>query len=156
MKSRHNFKIVICMAIIAMQIAAASQSKETAKTKQAETFLAYVKLDKEHPKNQLRLLIDDVLLIGGNDTAALKKYGIDPEDVNNDYAMYNESEKWVAVTTTPKTTFKIIHFDNSNMRHLKLDLNAFKKYMQNRENGILATVTVAGGNIFSIEEYYVP
>jgi hypothetical protein len=168
MKFKNNFKIVICMAVIAMQIVFISQCKKSGNTSQEtgqETsqdkskFMAYVKYDSVLPDGRLRFLIDDVLMVSGDDTAALKKYGIDPNDVNNDYAMYNEKEEWLPYTTPRdhETTFIIIYFDeNSKMERRKLDSKEFIKHVQSRESGILATVTVKEGYLVSIEEYYVP
>jgi hypothetical protein len=53
-------------------------SKESSTTE----MLVYLKLaEGRQSDDQLKLLMDDVLWINGNDTETLKKYGIDPDDV---------------------------------------------------------------------------
>lgn len=128
-------------------------------TRPVNTFTAYVKCDSRHPGYGLSLLVDDVLWIDGDDTETLNKCGIRPEDVANDYALYNESEEWLAFTTISSATFRIVHMDpdNGNVSAQPVEQVDFCKYMSETGNvGILAKVTIEGESILSVEEIYTP
>jgi hypothetical protein len=121
-------------------------------------FYAWVKFSGTEPNGELRLLIDDVIMINGDDMESLKKYGIDPENVANDYALYNEVEDWVSIITLPETTYKIVAYDDDGIPdRYDADKARFKKHMTQR-NGfyILAIVTVENEHLIAIDEQYVP
>jgi hypothetical protein len=124
----------------------------------ARTFFAYVKFDGTQPDDQLRLLIDDVLWINGDDKETLKKYGFNPDEVANDYELYNEVEVWVPVITFPETTFRISVYDDEGIpQYREVERERFKQHLNQSENyRILAKVTVAGEYIFSVGEVYIP
>jgi hypothetical protein len=126
----------------------------------ARDFYAYLKFSGTQPDGELRLLIDDLLWIDGDDTKTLEKYGFDPKEVTDDYELYNEVEKWVPVVTFPETTFNILYYDESSVPYIKsrdVDRARFKQYLC-KESGdrIFAKVTVAGEYIFSVREIYLP
>ena len=116
--------------------------------------LAYLKLDNNQSGAQLRLLYDEVLWISGDDTETLRKYGFDPEEVADDYQLYNEDEFWLLAVTTPETTFKIHQY---NEGYINVNQAAFKKrLMQGDDTSILAKITISNGVVISVDEVYIP
>jgi hypothetical protein len=117
-----------------------------------------VKFSETQADGQLRLLIDDLLWINGDDKETLKKYGIDPENITNDYALYNEVEEWLPYITNPEATFRISIYDDEGFpKYQEVDHARFAKHLTEWEDrSILAKVTVVMGYIVAVNEIYVP
>jgi hypothetical protein len=124
----------------------------------ALTFHAYVKFGKKVADGQFQLLIDNFLWINGDDRETLKKYGFDPDNVDNDYEIYNEIEEWVPVITFPETKYKIFVYNEEGVgSYYDVDQEWFRQHLCEWEGKtIVAKVTVAGEYIFSVDEIYIP
>lgn len=115
-----------------------------------------------------------MLWIDGTDTAALKKYGIDPAGVDNDYVMVDTGEPWKRYEWTMYDTKFTVQYDkdrNNVTPNRKVGIGEFGTYMETapeigdwvadsaQEKGILADVTIAGSNssrAVRVDEVYVP
>jgi hypothetical protein len=124
----------------------------------SETFHAYVKYDKPISGGQFRLLMDEVLWINGDDKETLKKYGFDPDNVDNDYELYNETEDWIIVLTKPESEFRISVYDDDGFpQYREVDHARFKKHLTEGDGRtILARVTISEGYAVSVNEVYIP
>ena len=126
---------------------------------EATNLFGYLKLADHQSGDQLQLLFDELLWIRGDDTETLLKYGFDPEEVCNDYELYNEKEEWIPFVTSSETTFTLFRWDdegrfeffNPSMAEFKQYLSQFDEY-----GGILADITVSNGVALTIKERYVP
>ena len=131
------------------------------------TFHAYVKLAPKQPAEGIALLIDDVLMIRGDDKEKLKQFGIDPENVTNDYAIHNAKKEWRPGEIMPsgdaqvEPEFKIMTFDKEGSpKFHDASLTEFRKHLEGKDDGILAKVTASrngpGYMVVSVKEQYVP
>ena len=131
------------------------------------TFLAYLKIDMDAlqrgSNETLPVLVDELLWISGSDTETLLKYGFDPEEVDDDYELYNEKEEWVAYTATKNTTFRVEYdLERFNIMRRELELDDFKHYVFSYQEKyptatILANITIdKADKVIRIEEFYVP
>ena len=136
----------------------AGSAVSSSKTSVNNELLVYLKLDGNSSGNALRLLMDEVLWISGDDTETLIKYGFDPENVDNDYELYNEKEEWFPVVTCPETTFKIWQYSDEGFpENRDVDLAAFRQHLSRRDDcAILAKVTVSDGAVLTVKEQYIP
>ncbi|MCL2727973.1 MAG: hypothetical protein FWD56_06285 [Bacteroidales bacterium] len=123
-----------------------------------QELTVYLKLDGRQSGNELRILIDELIWVNINDTEALMKYGIDPEDMLYDNDVVNEKEEWVLVLTCPETTFSIVRYtDEGYVERPDVDKNTFRQHMSWRDDyTILAKVTLLDGRLLSVYEYYTP
>ena len=121
-------------------------------------LLVYLKLADRQSGDQLQLLFDELLWINGNDTKTLLKYGFNPEDVCNDYELYNEKEEWIPVVASSETTISSFRWDDEgNFEFVNMDLAEFKQYLKRWDGcSILADITVSNGVALTIKERYVP
>jgi predicted small lipoprotein YifL len=127
--------------------------------------VAYVRLDPSETAGGAWLLIDELLWINGDDIETLAKYGIDEDDVNNDYVIINEVEEWVSHTAADNAVFRV-EFNQGdydewfNRRELgREEFMAYVAYvMENFYDGaVLADVTIDGnGSVTRVAERYVP
>jgi len=131
------------------------------------TFHAYVKLAPEQPAEGIALLIDDVLMIRGDDKEKIKQFGIDPENVTNDYAIHNAKKEWRPGEIMPsgdaqvKPEFKIMTFDKEGSPKFRdASLTEFRKHLKGKDDAILAKVTASrngpGYMVLAVKEQYVP
>lgn len=128
-------------------------------------ILAYVKIDTDawqsgDEADRLPLLMDEVLMVSGDDIENLQMYEIDPDSVSNDYALINEDEIWESYAATRDTVFTVVNYGNLELGPVDIGLSEFRDYMlKMQQQGllVLARVTVAGaGVVIRIEEQYVP
>lgn len=124
-----------------------------------EPFLAYVKRDTSvsSEDGHLMLLIDDVLWIDGEDEAALIEHGISPDEVYNDYVIYNEAEEWASYIATGETVFFVQYDFNYDLNQREVGLAEFERYLiAMSDDGILARITVLDGLLLNVTEIYTP
>jgi|GEM_PF-2709802 len=149
------------------------QGKEGGENQESDR-IGYVKdftTDGDHGWFQFK----PMLWIDGTDTETLKKYGIKPEDVFDDYELVDTGEKWEKVEWTMDDTKFTVQYDKNyeELAHpaREIDFAAFAKYMKKapplgdrvpdsaEERGILADVTLSGtisGRVLKVDEVYVP
>ena len=97
------------------------------------------------------------LWINGDDIETLEKYGIPPDEVNNDYALVNETEEWVTYTVTVSTEFSVEYSTEHNeLMRREIGIDEFFDYCM-KDSTILANVTVSeAGEVIRLDEVYVP
>ncbi len=132
----------------------------------SSTVFAYVKIDEDalqlsRGEGRLPLLMDAVLWIDGDDTETLRLYGIDPDDVNNDYALVNETETWTPCFATEKTVFYVQYsMDHYGLEPRDVAVEEFTDYVlwcREWSGSILATVTLTSSEeVVSVAEIYTP
>lgn len=146
-------------AASAEPIASATSAPPTAP--QRRTFLAYVKRDPSATSasgETLAILADKILWIDGDDEKMLRQYGIEPDDVDNDYAIVNEAEEWESYSVAAKASFFVQYTQDYELDPREVEREEFAEYLaQTQDNGILAEVTVADGReVTRIAEVYTP
>jgi len=121
-------------------------------------LFGYLKLADHQSGDQLQLLFDELLWIRGDDTETLLKYGFDPENVDDDYELYNEKVEWIPFVTSSETTISSFRWDDEgNFEFVNMDLAEFKQYLKRWDGcSILADITVSNGIALTIKERYVP
>jgi hypothetical protein len=121
-------------------------------------LFGYLKLADHQSGDQLQLLFDELLWIRGDDTETLLKYGFDPEEVCNDYELYNEKVEWIPFVTSSETTFTLFRWDDEDrFEFFNPSMAEFKQYLkQLNDRSILADITVSNGVALTIKERYVP
>jgi hypothetical protein len=129
------------------------------------SVVAYVRIDPSKTDGDAWILIDELLWIDGDDIATLTKYGIDEDDVANDYVLINEVEEWVYHAVADNAVFRV-EFNQGdydewfNRRELgREEFIAYVAYvMENFYDGaVLADVTIDEyGLVVGVAEIYVP
>jgi len=144
-------KVLFLSCLMPMVLFAGCNNLQTEK----EVF-GYLRLEGMQANGNLQMLFDELLYISGNDTETLLKYGFSPEDVTNDYELYNEKEEWLSVELMPNATFSIIiYVDDMYPAPTEVNFATFKQYMLNRSE-ILAKIKMSGKKAHSVYEVYVP
>ena len=105
--------------------------------------------------------IDDVLMIGPEDTEAIKKFGLESAWFDNDYELINPNPEIVQYRATTQTEFIVEYSDDGyELSRRYVDLSGFVEYINSlgrrKEEGVLAEVTVSGSDIVSVKERYTP
>ena len=135
---------------------------------QVNTFTAFVYLDKfvwgEYGVygSTAKYYMSIVLMLDRQDRELLEQYGIDPDGLENDYAIISlDEEDGVAYDYAPGIQYYVF-FDTNEPYDVNprfVDQLEFEEYMHafhRAEYGILAEVSVADGLVVSITEIYRP
>lgn len=125
-----------------------------------ENILAHVTLAEVHDSGTwVTLLVDEVVWVGWDDTDLQLKYGINRDDIDNDYVTVNEDEEEVPYSGF-KDTLYIVQYSrgmNELTPNRLIDLGEFIEYMGNfKGRHMLAELETIGEVVTVLKEIYTP
>lgn len=113
------------------------------------SFTAWCELKPDGDTSSLSA--DEVIWVSGDDTDALKLFGIDPATVTDDYALYDADATPFLYSIDENGSFRVVSGDGSKT----VDFKGLKTAMA-ASGRILATVKTHGDCVVSLEQIYIP
>ena len=146
---------ILTVAAVLITLVASSCGQNAQKVEPAtdETHWAYIDFDGE------TLLVDEIVWVSYDNDELIEKYGIDKEEMCDDYEIINEVEQYEEWKLLPNATFRVVRYVESEEEGgipypavFEVSLDEFI----NGRGGYPVFITGSRSGVSRIEEMYTP
>ena len=145
--------LTVVAVLITLVAASCGQNVQKVEPVTDETHCAYIKFDGK------TLLVDELVWVSYDDDELIEKYGIDRDEMYDDYEIINEVEQYEEWKLLPNATFSVVRYVKSEEEGVILYPDVFEVSRDefiNSRGGYPVLITGSRSGVSCIREMYIP